>query len=70
VIGYRNGDRWYNADGSEQKNPEFLANQTSNGKIAPYLVDNNKQELSENSLTDYTPIMNLFPRIWLSFPLD
>ena len=70
VIGYRNGDRWYNADGSEQKNAEFLANQTSNGKIAPYLVDNNKQELSENSLTDYTPIMNLLPRIWFSFPLD
>jgi hypothetical protein len=70
VIGYRNGDRWYNADGSEQKNPEFLANQTSNGKIAPYLVDYNKQELSENSLTDYTPIMNLLPRVWFSFPLD
>ena len=70
IIGYRNGDRWFNADGSEQRNPEFLANQTTNGKIAPYLVDYNKQELTEKSLTDYTPIVNLLPRIWFSFPLD
>jgi hypothetical protein len=70
IIGYRNGDRWFNADGSEQRNPEFLANQTTNGKIAPYLVDYNKQELTEKSLTDYTPIINLLPRIWFSFPLD
>lgn len=70
IIGYREGDRWFNADGSEQRNPEFLANQTSNGKIAPYLVDINKQEVTEKTFVDYTPAINLLPRIWFSFPLE
>lgn len=70
IIGYREGDKWYNADGSEQRNPEFLANQTTNGKIAPYLVDYNKQEVTDKTFTDYTPAINLLPRIWFSFPLE
>lgn len=70
VIGYREGDRWYNADGSELKNPELLANQTSNGRIAPYLVDYNKQEVTDKTFVDYTPAVNLLPRIWFSFPLE
>ena len=56
IIGYREGDRWYNADGSEQRNSEFLANQTTNGRIAPYLVDYNKQEVTDKTFTDYTPM--------------
>jgi hypothetical protein len=70
ILGYRDGDRWYNADGSEQRNPEFLANQTSNGRIAPYLIDPSKQELSSASFKDFTPTVNLLPRIWFSFPLE
>ncbi len=70
IIGYREGDRWFNADGSEQRNSEFLANQTTNGRIAPYLVEYNKQEVSDKTFTDYTPIVNLLPRIWFSFPLE
>lgn len=70
IIGYREGDRWFNADGSEQRNPEFLANQTSNGRIAPYLVDYNNQEVTANTFKDYTPALNLLPRIWFSFPLE
>ena len=70
IIGYRNGDRWYNADGSELKSAEFLANQTSNGRIAPYLVNPNKQELTKDALEDFTPALNLLPRIWFSFPLE
>ncbi|MFZ9970341.1 MAG: hypothetical protein ACO3GK_03410, partial [Bacteroidia bacterium] len=70
ILGYRDGDRWYNADGSEQRNPEFLANQTSNGRIAPYLIDPSKQELTSKSFKDYTPNVNLLPRIWFSFPLE
>lgn len=70
ILGYRNGDRWYNADGSELRNPEFLANQTSNGRIAPYLVNPNQDDLTKDGLKDFTPIMNILPRIWFSFPLD
>ena len=70
VIGYREGDRWFNADGSEQRNSEFLANQTTNGRIAPYLVDYNKQEVTDKRFTDYTPIVNLLSRIWFSLVLE
>ncbi|MFM2254759.1 MAG: hypothetical protein RLZZ47_248, partial [Bacteroidota bacterium] len=70
IIGYRNGDRWFNADGSELKSAEFLANQTSNGRIAPYLVNPNKLELTKDALEDFTPALNLLPRIWFSFPLE
>jgi hypothetical protein len=47
-----------------------LANQTSNGRIAPYLIDPSKQELSSASFKDFTPTVNLLPRIWFSFPLE
>jgi hypothetical protein len=72
IVGYRNGDRWFNADGSEQRNPEFLANQTSNGRIAPYLVATNTDSLvlGKDALRDFTPIVNILPRIWFSFPLE
>jgi hypothetical protein len=70
IIGYREGDRWFNADGSEQRNSEFLANQTTNGRIAPYLVDYGRQEVTDKTFRDYTPLVNLLPRIWFSFPLE
>ncbi len=69
IIGYRNGDRWYNADGSEQTNPEFLANKTTNGQIAPLLVNPGQTELSTASLRDFKPSINLLPRLWFTFPL-
>ncbi len=70
VLGYRNGDKWYNADGSEQRNPEFIANNTTNGRIAPFLVDPNQDEITRDGLKDFTPAINLLPRIWFSFPLE
>jgi len=69
IVGYRNGDRWYNADGSEQNNSEFIANKTSNGQIAPLLVNAAHQEITASSLEDYKPSINVLPRIWFSFPL-
>ena len=34
------------------------------------MVDYNKQEVTDKTFTDYTPIVNLLPRIWFSFPLE
>lgn len=70
VLGYRNGNRWYDAQGAELSNPEVLANQTSSGKIAPYLVDPNKQQITANSFEDYKPTINVLPRIWFQFPIN
>ena len=69
IIGYRDGDNWFNADGSEQKNPEFLANQTNNGRIAPYLIDPKQDEITKETFEDFTPVINILPRLWFSFPL-
>ena len=69
IIGYRDKDKWYNADGSEQKNPEFLANQTNNGRIAPYLINPRQDDISKETFEDFTPIINVLPRLWFSFPL-
>ncbi|MDG1098421.1 MAG: carboxypeptidase-like regulatory domain-containing protein [Bacteroidia bacterium] len=69
VIGYRNGDNWFNADGSEQKNPEFLANQTNNGRIAPFLVNPKQDDITKETFEDFTPVINILPRLWFSFPL-
>lgn len=70
VLGYRDGDQWYDASGNAITNPDLIANQTNNGEIAPYLVDPEEQELSENSFEDYTPQVNVLPRVWFSFPIN
>lgn len=70
ILGYRNDDQWYDKEGNAITNPDQIANQTSNGKISPYLVDPNEQELSENSFEDYKPQVNVLPRVWFSFPIN
>lgn len=70
VVGYRNGDKWYDADGTELLTPEPLANATKNGRIAPLLSNPNNQTLTKDGLKDFTPLVNLLPRIWFSFPLE
>ncbi len=70
IIGYRDGVQWYDANGGEVTNPEILANQTSNGRIAPYLVDPNNQQITPASFKDFTPAINMLPRIWFQFPID
>jgi hypothetical protein len=69
ILGYRDGDQWYDAGGNELVNPEIIANQTNTGRIAPYLVDPNNQQINRNSFRDYTPQINMLPRILFSFPI-
>lgn len=68
VVGYRNEDTWYNANGTEISNPELL--ETATG-IAPYLVDpNNTQKISAKGFKDYEPQVNVMPRVAFSFPIS
>lgn len=69
ILGYRDGDQWYDAGGNELVNPEIIANQTNTGRIAPFLVDPNNQQITRNSFRDYTPQINMLPRILFSFPI-
>ncbi|MDD4157418.1 MAG: TonB-dependent receptor, partial [Candidatus Cloacimonetes bacterium] len=66
INGYRVGDVWYNAEGTEVSNPNIIA--SANG-IAPYLLDTDA-ELNTNAFEDYTPQIVVMPRISFSFPIS
>lgn len=75
IIGYRNGNTWYDANGAAIQDPGILAQQTTTGVIAPYLVDpeSNIQLTSfdvNTSFKDYDPQVSVMPRIALSFPIS
>lgn len=70
IVGYRSGTNWFNAEGAEISNPRIL--ETAEG-IAPLLVDKTRitsQQISSNSFRDYTPQINVMPRIAFSFPIS
>ncbi len=72
VVGYRDGDTWYNKDGIVISDPTVLHSATG---IAPYLVNpkDNIQDstfVPSSSFTDYIPQVNVMPRIAFSFPIS
>ncbi len=67
VLGYRDGDTWYNAQGIEITDPSLIS--TSSG-IAPYLVDPSLTKPTSAAFKDYTPQITYMPRISFSFPIS
>ena len=70
ILGYRKDNVWYDENGTQLATPDLIANRTSNGKIAPYLVDPNNQNVTAESFKDYKPKVNILPRIFFKFPLN
>lgn len=80
VIGYRDPNsgyppKWYDAEGKEISDPLVLANASVTGKIAPAMVDpaksiNPQKDLTSKAFKDYTPQINVMPRIGFSFPIS
>lgn len=70
ILGYRKDNVWYDENGTQLSSPDYIANRTSNGKIAPYLVDPNNQNVTAESFKDYKPKVNILPRIFFKFPLN
>lgn len=70
ILGYRKDNNWYDENGTLLSSPDLIANRTSNGRIAPYLVDPNNQQVTANSFSDYKPKVNILPRIFFKFPLN
>ena len=75
ILGYRVGDTWFNAEGTELQEPSSIANSTSTGEIQPWLVDSDDDIKSDDfdaskSFTDYVPQVNVSPRISFSFPIS
>jgi len=71
IVGYRNGDTWYNSQGQELSGPSTL--ETAKG-ITPWLLDptrkNTQTDLSSEAFEDYKPQINVMPRIAFSFPIS
>ncbi len=71
VTGYRNGNTWYNAAGTEIQDASVL--EGSSGKVSPLLVDRqktNSQDIGASSFKDYRPRTAVMPRISFSFPVS
>ena len=74
ILGYRNGDVWFNAQG-QQINDIAPLRATNTGDVVPYLVNPNESVRSGNfnvdaSFGDYKPQVNIMPRIAFSFPIS
>jgi hypothetical protein len=72
ILGYRNGETWFNAQGQQINDVAPL--RTSTGSVQPYLVNPNESVRSGNfnvdaSFGDYKPQVNVMPRVAFSFPV-
>ncbi len=78
VVGYRNGDTWYDQNGLETSNPASLE---VNGSVNPFFDNFTVKEEYQKTLQrtngitidayqDFKPQINLMPRVSFSFPLS
>ncbi|MCU0433058.1 MAG: carboxypeptidase-like regulatory domain-containing protein [Bacteroidia bacterium] len=70
VVGYRDENTWYNAQGNEISDVSLIAQATSTGRITPYLVDPSQTVVNAKSFRDYEPQLNIMPRIAFAFPIS
>ena len=68
VVGYRYGDTWFNAAGTEVQDPDVLA--VNEVYPAPWLQTDQDAPLTSNAFRDYEPQVNLMPRISFSFNIS
>ncbi|MCX6233031.1 MAG: TonB-dependent receptor [Bacteroidetes bacterium] len=68
ILGYRNGDVWYNATGSVIDDPTLISG--NSGKPTPYRSSPNQTLMSVDAFKDYEPQTTLMPRIAFSFPIS
>jgi len=75
IVGYRDGDNWYNSLGQVVADPSVLKGSTG---IQPYLVDYQNDpagslvgsKLRKEAFEVYNPQVNVMPRIAFSFPIS
>lgn len=67
VVGYRNGNVWFNSDGVEIQDPSVL--DVGSG-ISPAVQNKDQDHVNINSFKDYDPQVNVMPRISFSFPIS
>lgn len=69
ILGYRDGNIWYNKEGLQIQDPAIVA-KTASGIIQPYLVDPEREVVSGASFKSYDPQINVLPRVWFDFPIS
>ena len=67
MVGYRNGNVWYNAKGAEISDPTTL--DVGSG-VSPWIKDATQQHVDTKSFKDYNPQWSVMPRISFSFPIS
>lgn len=67
IQGYRNGDTWYNSQGTEIQDPSIIKSGTG---INPYLVNPDQERINASAFKDYEPQVSVMPRISFSFPIS
>jgi outer membrane receptor protein involved in Fe transport len=80
VLGFRNGEQWFDAKGNEVNNPNVIF---QGGVPEPYYADNRiKQDKNlikskefdtkaiNGTFKDYAPQINIMPRLAFSFPIS
>lgn len=77
IIGYRNGNNWYDPKGNLVEDPASLKQFSQGRDPQPYIPDAYKNiKISDTSynpnysFTDYTPQVNIVPRVNFSFPIS
>jgi len=68
IVGYRDGDTWYNSVGTEITDPDILA--VNEPYPAPWLVEGPDTELNGSAFKDFVPAVNIMPRISFSFNIS
>ena len=71
VVGYRNGNTWYNDLGAEIADPSVLDMGTG---VSPWIKENyikmENRNVDKKSFKDYEPSWSVMPRISFSFPIS
>ncbi|HRH66751.1 MAG TPA: carboxypeptidase regulatory-like domain-containing protein, partial [Bacteroidia bacterium] len=74
ITGFRNEDKWYDAQGNQITDLQPLTeNGGSSGGIQPYVFnydDVQKSRVRPEIFKDYSPQVNVMPRIAFSFPIS
>ena len=70
ITGYREGDKWFDAQGSEISDPTLI--NAAEGKPVPLFKDKNNynERMSKGGFSDYKAAVNAMPRVAFSFPIS
>lgn len=70
IKGYRDKDKWFDAQGNELSDPTLLA--SSDGRPIPLFKDrgNYDKKMSVGAFTSYAAAINAMPRVAFSFPIS